>query len=238
MVFLKKIIQPIVSNLFDGPCFAHSRKKFNDLEGALKIPALKLALPFVFRGAGHYRRMKLNQNQDEIQALYAEVLAMQPKVVMEIGTCQGGSLYLWCKAAHPEATIISMDLPGGAFGGGYPEACVKFYELFKRGTQKLHLLRMDSHAASSEESLKKILGENKMDFLFIDGDHTYEGVKKDYEMYSPLVRGGGLIAFHDIIPCEGVSRLWDEIKKANKNTRELVDSAGTKRPFGIGVLKK
>jgi hypothetical protein len=30
-----------------------------------------------------------------------------------------------------------------------------------------------------------------VDFLFIDGDHTYEGVKKDFEMYSPLVRREG-----------------------------------------------
>lgn len=37
-----------------------------------------------------------------------------------------------------------------------------------------------------------------MDFLFIDGDHAYEGVKADFEMYSPLVRKGGLVALHDI----------------------------------------
>jgi hypothetical protein len=36
--------------------------------------------------------------------------------------------------------------------------------------------------------------------LFIDGDHTYEGVRRDFEMYSPLVRKGGIIAFHDIYP--------------------------------------
>jgi hypothetical protein len=33
--------------------------------------------------------------------------------------------------------------------------------------------------------------------LFIDGDHRYEGVRRDFEMYSPLVGAGGLIAFHD-----------------------------------------
>jgi predicted O-methyltransferase YrrM len=44
------------------------------------------------------------------------------------------------------------------------------------------------------------LKDNKVDFLFIDADHSYEGVKKDFEMYSPLVRKGGIIAFHDIIP--------------------------------------
>ncbi|MCS7366302.1 MAG: class I SAM-dependent methyltransferase [archaeon YNP-WB-062] len=66
-----------------------------------------------------------------------------------------------------------------------------------------------------------------MDFLFIDGDHTYEGVKKDFEMYSPLVRGGGIIAFHDIVQhppetgCE-VSGFWNEIKLRYKY-REIVE---------------
>ena len=40
----------------------------------------------------------------------------------------------------------------------------------------------------------------KLDFLFIDGDHSYDGVKADFEMYAPMVRPGGLIAFHDINP--------------------------------------
>jgi predicted O-methyltransferase YrrM len=43
-----------------------------------------------------------------------------------------------------------------------------------------------------------VLNEQNLDFLFIDGDHTYKGVKEDFEMYSPLVRKGGVIAFHDI----------------------------------------
>jgi predicted O-methyltransferase YrrM len=48
--------------------------------------------------------------------------------------------------------------------------------------------------------IEGILKGRKVDFLFIDADHSYEGVKKDFEMYSPLVRKGGIIAFHDIIP--------------------------------------
>jgi len=36
------------------------------------------------------------------------------------------------------------------------------------------------------------------DFLFIDGDHSYEGCKADWDNYSPMVRPGGLIGFHDV----------------------------------------
>lgn len=36
-----------------------------------------------------------------------------------------------------------------------------------------------------------------IDFIFIDGDHNYEAVKKDYEFYYPKIKNGGLIFFHD-----------------------------------------
>ncbi|MFN6069283.1 MAG: class I SAM-dependent methyltransferase, partial [Pseudanabaena sp.] len=65
----------------------------------------------------------------------------------------------------------------------------------------------------------KVLNGDKIDFLFIDGDHTYEGVRQDYEMYSPLVQKGGYIAFHDINDTERhrqrnvhVAEFWNELE--------------------------
>ena len=37
----------------------------------------------------------------------------------------------------------------------------------------------------------------KIDFLFIDGDHSYEGVKKDFELYSTILSDKGIIMLHD-----------------------------------------
>jgi hypothetical protein len=37
----------------------------------------------------------------------------------------------------------------------------------------------------------------KIDFLFIDGDHSYEGVKKDFELYSKILSDSGVIVLHD-----------------------------------------
>jgi predicted O-methyltransferase YrrM len=36
-----------------------------------------------------------------------------------------------------------------------------------------------------------------IDFIFIDGDHSYEGIKKDWELYTQKLRQGGIIAMHD-----------------------------------------
>jgi cephalosporin hydroxylase len=49
-----------------------------------------------------------------------------------------------------------------------------------------------------------------IDFLFIDGDHSYEGVSSDFQMYSPLVRSGGLVGFHDL-RIEGIRRFFSSI---------------------------
>ena len=87
--------------------------------------------------------------------------------------------------------------------------------------------------------VKKTLERYKLEFLFIDGDHTYTGVKTDFEMYSKLVAKGGIIALHDIVPGSlekvgGVPRFWNEIKH-NFECLELVENwkQGGK---GIGVI--
>ena len=79
----------------------------------------------------------------------------------------------------------------------------------------------------------------KLDFLFIDGDHRYEGVRRDFEMYGPLVRRGGIIAFHAIVPgppenVGGVPRFWREIKNRYKYLEIVKD--WNQGGYGIGVI--
>jgi len=57
----------------------------------------------------------------------------------------------------------------------------------------------DSSALHTVQMVEKCLGRNiKLALLFIDGDHSYNGVVKDFNAYRHLVREGGVIAFHDI----------------------------------------
>src|SRR5580765_3151499 len=59
------------------------------------------------------------QVRSELQQ-FADITAnLKPKIVMEIGTNHGGTLCIFSRLAAHDATIISVDLPGGEFGGGY-----------------------------------------------------------------------------------------------------------------------
>lgn len=52
---------------------------------------------------------------------------------------------------------------------------------------------------------------DSLDFVFIDGDHSYRGVKNDYQKVNSWISEGGIIAFHDCTYFESVSRLLGEI---------------------------
>jgi hypothetical protein len=59
------------------------------------------------------------QKVKEFSPLISLLKKRRLRTVLEIGTARGGTFYAWCKMAEPDATIISIDLPGGPFGGGY-----------------------------------------------------------------------------------------------------------------------
>jgi hypothetical protein len=79
-----------------------------------------------------------------------------------------------------------------------------------------------------------------IDFLFIDGLHTYEAVKTDFNNYSPMVRADGIVALHDIIdnpknPVNNVSRLFAELKAAGYKTQAIIANPKQTK-FGTGVI--
>ena len=57
------------------------------------------------------------QIDEELANLVRDVRKLNPGAVLEIGTAKGGTLFLWARLARPDATIVSIDLPGGKFGG-------------------------------------------------------------------------------------------------------------------------
>lgn len=162
------------------------------------------------------------------------------KTVAEIGTYQGGVFYALCQLADPKATVISLDLVGGQFGGESGLRDVRHLATFGKKSQDLIFIRKDSHKQETKKEFKTALNGKKLDLLFIDGDHTYSGVKKDWEMYAPFVKAGGFVIFHDIcfhpqvLACE-VERFWNELMPTCK-TLVMIDN-NDRSWGGIGIVE-
>ncbi len=181
--------------------------------------------------------IRSQQIRSELLELAKLVQELQCKHILEIGTSRGGTLFVFSQLATKDATIISLDFHFTSLGKVYGTMQKPLLRKFVRNGQSLVLLRKDSHQPETLTSIRNILKGNELDFLFIDGDHTYEGVRGDFEMYSPLVRKGGLIAFHDIAQSGGsreVYRLWEEVK-ARHIHQEFIHQNGS-GAMGIGVL--
>ncbi len=181
------------------------------------------------------------QNPWEISELMKRVREKQPRFIVEIGTAKGGTLFLFCQHAADDATIISLDLPFGRNGGGYPKWKEKLYAKFAKPGQTLHLMRANSHLDETRTRIEALLKGRKIDVLMIDADHSYDGVKRDYDLYSPLLADDGFIAMHDVIlnrfdPEIEVHRFWDELK-ATEKTEELVHDYGQGN-LGIGIVRR
>jgi cephalosporin hydroxylase len=185
------------------------------------------------------RPILMTQVRSEVIALGKMLQALAPARSLEIGTNYGGTLLLLCNLSSPSAKIISVDLPLGRFGGGYPRRKIPLFRKFRKPGQQLHLIRADSHRQETKERVLRVLDGDLLDYLFLDGDHTYEGVRRDFEMYAPLVRGGGIIALHDIAvhnrdsECQ-VDKFWSEVKNQFRH-QEIVENP--KQGWaGVGIL--
>lgn len=226
------------SRLLEPLAWAASKHELQPLLRRQSLPDIVQATD-AYRGRGVFSHISALHDPRETLKLAEIVQDRFPRTILEIGTCWGGTLFVWCRSNPQASLIISMDLPGGKFGGGYASERTKLYQQFAAGRPQLdlRLLRADSHQPQSLEQVKSILAGRPLDFLFIDGDHSYAGVKSDFLMYGPLVGSGGIIAFHDIRTLTGdheVHRFWREIR-GRYRTEEII--ADPERPeYGIGVL--
>lgn len=181
---------------------------------------------------GSYGIPVATQVQEEIDKCLEYVKGK--KLILEIGTDMGGTLYKFIHVADPSAEIVAIDWSGGFGSNGQPDESV--FQGWKLPNQTLHIIRANSHLPETLEQVKKILNGRKFDFAFIDGDHIYEGVKADYDMYCDCCE---IMAFHDIAAqptnkVVGVKRFWDELK--GDKTEFIKDPA--QGWGGIGILNQ
>lgn len=153
----------------------------------------------------------------------------------------GGTMALWAQLATSDALLVGLDIKISDGTENRIKAKVT-------NGQMLKLVEADSHSDETKLRVLDILGGNKVDFLFIDGDHSYVGAKRDFHDYGPLVRAGGLIGFHDIVPdfserygiqtksyAGGVYKVWREISSEFPHY-EFIENVA-QDGYGIGVVR-
>lgn len=185
------------------------------------------------------------QVYDELKYFYPYVLNLKPKNVLEIGACWGGTLRFWMKAAQDDGKIIVVE------NFSWPEdlrkrkgEVIPRWRSWLKPSQTLHVIEGNSEDAGTIQKVKDILGGEKLDFLFIDGNHNQ--ARLDYDNYNPFVRDGGIIAFHDIagpplLMCEPARKDWLDIREklltyGYPSTVEIVCRGKTTGISGIGFV--
>jgi len=160
------------------------------------------------------------QDERELWWILEKLVAIKPKKVVEIGSAHGGTLFFWDQVVGEGGTTLSVDM--------WEHHGITLD--FSNSVSEVLMLKGDSHDPEIFKMISDRM-EGSIDFLFIDGDHTYEGAKQDYETYGPLVRPGGLVAFHDVVYETEIQvrRFFLEIEEP-KDSIELT--------HGIGVVYK
>jgi predicted O-methyltransferase YrrM len=117
-------------------------------------------------------------------------------VYLEIGSLRGGSLAHYGGAMPVGATVLGID--AGWASGPLRELRIVVESMHQAGYE-CHLFLGDSHESKLAREVTAYCGGLApcLDVLFIDGDHTGPGCRRDLDLYVPLVRPGGLVLMHD-----------------------------------------
>jgi len=234
------------NDLFRWAATAGWRRVTDYRELSRQLRMLKASCPSptdlegVFDTLRNFPDFKTDQKRNEIIPLLKLLAVRKPRFICEIGTSFGGTLFQLARISHDQARLISIDC-------GSSLVRSRVHARMANKSQRIFCLRSDSRAPETIQQVRTILGRNKLDFLLIDGDHSYKGVAADFHNYSPFVKEGGLIAFHDVLPdyktklgvdtgnwTGGVPQFWQELRDTYK-TEELLEDPN-QDGYGLGLI--
>lgn len=124
--------------------------------------------------------------------------------LVELGVMHGATTRLLCEAAAPDGRVTAVDpFPPGRLGVSF-EFAIARREVRRGGGAACRFVR-----ATSGDALAG--WRDPIDFLFIDADHSWDGVSGDWLGWSPFVVPGGLVALHDSRPLPG-RQVYDSVR--------------------------
>lgn len=154
---------------------------------------------------------------------YALVRNLRPKRILCVGSRKGfipAILALACKDNGGE----HVDFVDASYGTEEPTKHWSGIGFWKKENPKNHFAKIGvasyitTHVMTTEEYAKKYPNK-RYQYVYVDGDHSYEGVKRDYSLFWPRLDKYGFIAFHDVVArgyldkgLFGIWKFWDELK--------------------------
>lgn len=164
------------------------------------------------------------QSLVELGALWEAAARLPARRVVEVGSLYGGSLWYWLQLPGVQE-VVSVDLVTDN-----PEVrpgVLAARAQWPSWAEHLTVIEADSH----DPATAQLVGP-PVDLVFLDGDHLVEGVALDWVVWAPLVRPGGLVAFHDTVANgdrdePGVRAVVADLKRHHPSTEWFApDGAG------------
>ena len=177
---------------------------------------------------GLFDKYEPMHRREELHQLVNLVEWSKPHVILELGVCFGGTWGFWHEVLPPDGFLIGVD----------KLHCVVRWD-WKASRENIFYIQGDIESNKTYEGVHA-LTQNNVDFLYIDSNHYYHGVKQHFDFYAPLVKEGGIIAFHDIRDNKGsgygVGKLVNELKERYGWMEILVPGDTGPGADGIGVI--
>lgn len=157
--------------------------------------------------------------QNEAELLYTTAAKLKGNgVIVEIGSWCGKSITIiatgalkngFCNKIYSiDPFLTSKDEPNGK------------YETFIRNLKKNNLDNKITHIKEKSQ-IAGLNFKETIEFIFIDGFHTYDAVKKDFDLFYPKIIEGGYIAIHDVANYKGPTDLVMEL--VYNDTFKIID---------------
>lgn len=229
-------------NWMESEAFTKNKKYFYDKHKEYKFMEREIVMPW----------WPVVQKKYELIMIQEFLKNYKIEKVLEVGTFRGGTAMLWAHmvaplnghvycadmrfdwSTHPNEHTSPLEIQ-------FPRQVYNNSEYEKYVTE----IQGDTHDKDFVKKVADIAGE--VDLLFIDGDHSYDGVKQDFENYMSIVKSGGYIMFHDITESDyhnkadcRVHLLWNQLKDLYESW-EFFDNneypGCPARSMGIGIIQ-
>ncbi len=139
--------------------------------------------------------------------------AKNRKTIVEIGSYRGKSGTILALGSAAVAGRVTAIDPHLTYDDGAGIVFNPEDEQILRDALTRHGVadRVDHWVTGSAEARERWPSDQPIDLLWIDGDHSEAGAKRDFELWAPLVRPGGILAAHDVHTWPDVKRAWDAV---------------------------